>query len=122
MSGSILKSRFPDVSIPDDISVSQLILQKMQEHGTRVAFIDDETGQKIYYAELRQTICLVAGKLLERGIRKGDVIFVCLPNHVEFPAVLLAGLHVGALITTCHPSYTEGKTIHIITGINVEKC
>ncbi len=104
----ILKSPFPDVSIPDGVSLSQVILEKMAEHDKSIALIDDATGRKLSYAELRQTICLVAGKLLERGIRKGDVIFVCAPNCVEYPIVFLAGIHVGAIVTTCNPAYTEG--------------
>ena len=104
----ILKSPFPDVSIPDGVSLSQVILEKMAKHDKSIALIDDATGRKMSYAELRQTICLVAGKLLERGIRKGDVIFVCAPNCVEYPIVFLAGIHVGAIVTTCNPAYTEG--------------
>ncbi len=74
MSDAILKSRFPDVPIPDSLSLSQLVLERMAGHGSAVALTDDMTGRRISYAELRQTIFLVAGKLLERGIRKGNTV------------------------------------------------
>ncbi len=76
MSDSILKSRFPDVPIPDNVCLSQLILERMAGHGSAMAFTDGMTGRQISYAELRQTIFLVAGKLLERGIRKGKCFIV----------------------------------------------
>ena len=107
----ILRSALPDIFIPDNVCLSQIILEKIEEYSSAIALIDDATGRRISYAELRHTILLVAGKLLERGIRKGDVIFVCLPNCVEFSAILLASLHVGAVVTTCNPAYTEGDSL-----------
>ncbi len=107
----ILRNPIPNIFIPDNICLSQIILEKIQEYGSAVALIDDATGRTISYAELRQTIFLVAGKLLERGTQKGDVIFVCVPNCVEFSAILLASLHVGAVVTTCNPAYTEGESM-----------
>jgi len=51
------------------------------------------------YAQLNQRVNRLANALRRAGIKKGDRIFVLMPNRVEILDVLLASLKIGAIYT-----------------------
>ncbi len=54
-------------------------------------------------AELLVRVEQFAGALADRGIGRGDVVAVFLPNRVELILVLLAAWRVGAVVTPINP-------------------
>ncbi|KAK6933461.1 AMP-binding enzyme, C-terminal domain, partial [Dillenia turbinata] len=77
---------------------------------SKVAFIDSVTNRRVTYAELSRNInSLASGLYHALGIRKNDVVFVLSPNSVLYPAICLAVLSVGAILTTANPLNTESE-------------
>ena len=50
------------------------------------------------YQQLGEAVDAMAGRLLAAGVRHGTHVAVLLDNDLSYPAVLLAALHVGAVL------------------------
>ncbi|XP_014662829.1 PREDICTED: 4-coumarate--CoA ligase 4-like [Priapulus caudatus] len=106
--GRILKSQFPDVDVPE-ISVNDFLeqhswLNKPQDSiaviGRSVGPPDASKEWRLSYRELRESVRRVASGLARRGLRKGDVVFVCSSNCPEYVITMLAVYSLGAVLTS----------------------
>ena len=64
-------------------------------------------GNKITYRELYYEIDLCAKALRSQGIRKGDVVSICLPNVPESIYIFYAVNKIGAIANMIHPLSAE---------------
>lgn len=71
-------------------------------------------GRKITYRELFYEIDLCAKSMKAQGIRKGDVISICLPNIPESIIVFYAVSKIGAIANMIHPLSAEEEIKHSI--------
>lgn len=69
------------------------------------ALTDD--AQTLTYGELRTRVQAVAAALRARGLRRGEVLALCLPNSAEFAALFHGALLAGAVVTPMHPALSE---------------
>lgn len=67
---------------------------------------DGPTGRAVTGAELSAAIRAVAGGLAARGIGRGSVVALMLPNGAEFCAAFHAVLWGGGTVTPVNPAYT----------------
>jgi acyl-CoA synthetase (AMP-forming)/AMP-acid ligase II len=102
----IVRSPFPDVSIPD-LTVPAFVLARARERGDRPALIEGNTGQTITYTQLADGADRVAAGLFERGFRPGDVLAIFSPNMPEFAFAFYGTLSAGCIVTTVSPLATE---------------
>ncbi|MFJ8670154.1 class I adenylate-forming enzyme family protein [Streptomyces sp. NPDC093600] len=54
----------------------------------------------------------VASRLADRGVERGDVVAVALPNRVEALLCLFACWHIGAIVTPVNPRLTAEELVH----------
>lgn len=104
-----------DLNIPD-ISLYQYFYNETEKYSNLFAM--DYYGRKITYKELRKKINDVASSFLSYGIRRGDVVTICMPNTPEGVISFLALNKIGAISNMIHPlsSENEIKDILISTG------
>lgn len=104
-----------DFNIPD-VSIYQNFLDNMKNYPTRIAL--DYFGTKITYQDLSHKIDECANAFLNYGIRKNDVITICMPNTPEGVIAFLAINKIGAISNMIHPlsSENEIKNMLIDTG------
>jgi acyl-CoA synthetase (AMP-forming)/AMP-acid ligase II len=69
----------------------------------KVAYVDDYS--QVTWGELWQISGEVASGLARRGVRRGDVVAVQLPNRLEFVFVLAAVVRLGAVFCQFPPDY-----------------
>ncbi|XP_051150976.1 4-coumarate--CoA ligase CCL1-like [Andrographis paniculata] len=105
----IFRSEFPDIDIPNHLSIHEYCFQNISEHGCRPAIINGTTGDVFTYAAVELAARRVAVGLHELGIRKGDVIMLLLRNTPEFAFAFLAASYIGATVTTANPLYTAAE-------------
>jgi len=67
----------------------------------------DYYGYKVKYSELLTMIDDLAKGLYEEGVRKGDIVSVCLPNTIEGITSFFAINKIGAVINFIHPAASE---------------
>lgn len=112
----VYRSKLPDISIPNHMSLHAYCFERMVEFKEKACIIEGST-RKIYNYEQVMSIskCVGAG-LTKLGVGHGDVIMILLPNCPQFVFTFLGGSFIGAIITPANPHYTAGeiaKQVHI---------
>ena len=107
----IHKSPLPDVEIPD-VLLSELVLQKVTVHPDKPALIDGPTGRCLTYGQLDDAARRLAGGLVARGFKPGDVVGIMAPNCPEYAIVFHGVVYAGGTVTTINPTYTQGEVHH----------
>ncbi|MCL4868707.1 MAG: 4-coumarate--CoA ligase family protein [Anaerolineae bacterium] len=107
----IYTSPTPSITIPN-LSLPDYLAPFLAAHGDKVALIDGPSGRTISYPQLQGMIHLVAGGLQKRGLQKGDVVALYLPNLPEFAVVCYGTLLAGGIVTTASPLYTPHELAH----------
>ncbi|MEM4901800.1 MAG: long-chain fatty acid--CoA ligase [Acidilobaceae archaeon] len=98
-----------DPGVLADISIPEVPLYKVLDDSAsmwpdRSAFIF--LGRRVSYREFHESALRFASHLRSRGIGKGDVVALFLPNTPQFAIAYYGSLYVGAIVTTINPLYT----------------
>ena len=101
----------PAPEIPD-LDLASFTLAGAAARGDRPALIDGPSGRSIGFAELAGRVDAVAGALAARGVRRGDVVALYMPNLPEYAVVFHGVLRANATNTTANPLYTERELEH----------
>jgi acyl-CoA synthetase (AMP-forming)/AMP-acid ligase II len=104
----IVKSPYPDVTVPD-LPFTAFLFQNAHQYPDKPALIEGLTGRIITYQQLTDSIQRVAGGLHQRGFRKGDVFAICSPNLPEYAIAFHAVAVLGGIVTTINPLYTADE-------------
>lgn len=91
----------PDISLYDNFK------RNMKKYDNNNAF--DYFGAKTTYKELLEKVDLCANSFLSYGIRKNDVVTICMPNTPEGIISFLALNKIGAISNMIHPLASENE-------------
>ena len=78
----------------------------------------DYYGTKVTYRELFNNIEKVASSLVQRGIKKGDVVSVCLPYLPETIYIIYALNKIGAIVNMIDPRINEQLITDYVNNAN----
>ncbi|MBE5806566.1 MAG: acyl--CoA ligase [Clostridiales bacterium] len=95
-----------NLNIPD-VSVYKYFEDKVINFGNTYCL--DYYGRKVKYNELLKLIDDCAKGLYEYGVRKGNVVTLCLPNTLEGVIAFFAINKIGAIVNFIHPSSGENE-------------
>ncbi|RDD44758.1 4-coumarate--CoA ligase-like 7 [Trichoplax sp. H2] len=104
---SSVRSPYPDVHIPDNVSFFEYVTGNFKNFGNKPAMTDGITGASYTFHQLDDAIKRVASALVKRGLKKGEVVAIISPNCIEWPVLFFAVISVGGIITTCNHGYKE---------------
>ena len=127
----ILRSKLPDIVIPDTPLVAY-VMQHSERLHDKTSIVCGATGRSYTYGALADGIRRVAAGLHARGIRKGDVVGLVSPNIPEFAIVFFAVVQIGAICSTVNPiataeeigaQFADSEAVCLFTiPAMVEKC
>ncbi len=103
------------VDIPD-ISIYQLLEQKCLEYSDKIAI--NYFGHTITYKEFLKQIEDAAKAFRSQGIRKGDVVTICMPNTPEGVISFYAVNKIGAIANMIHPLSGEKEIKDYLVSTN----
>lgn len=101
----IFHSTFPDVTVPE-LTFTDFILQDAAGRGAQPALVDGPSGRTITYGQLVEYVRRVGANLAARGLQKGDVFAIMLPNLPEYAVAFHGVASIGGVLTTINPLYT----------------
>jgi acyl-CoA synthetase (AMP-forming)/AMP-acid ligase II len=107
----IIKSPYPDVSIPKT-ALTPFVLHRAKELSDKPALIEGPTGRRVSYAQLADSISIVAHNLSQRGLKKGEVFGILSPNCPEYAIAFHAVATLGGIVTPINPLYTRHEIAH----------
>ena len=101
-----------------DRTVDAYLAENIARHPDRTAVVsyraDGRTPRRFSYQELGRRVDLAAGALRERGVGRGDVVSIQLPNCWEFVVVALACIRVGAAANPMVPILREREVRYMV--------
>ncbi|MBG9390066.1 MupA/Atu3671 family FMN-dependent luciferase-like monooxygenase [Caenimonas aquaedulcis] len=71
-------------------------------------------GQRMSYRDLDDRACALARALLQRGVKKGDIVGLCLERSPDLVVALLAILKAGAAYLPLDPAYPRDRIAFMI--------
>ena len=102
----IFRSPHPDVDVPD-IALHRFVLERAAELGEKPALIDGPSGRTLTYAQVARGADGIAAGLAARGLRKGQVVGLFMPNLCEFALAFHGTLAAGGVVTTVNSLATQ---------------
>ncbi len=97
-------------------SIYELLKSNISEKENTTAYI--YYGHQVTYKELIKQIDLTAKAFRSQGIRKGDVVTVCMPNTPEGLFCFYALNKIGAVANMIHPLSSEQEIKHYLISTN----
>jgi acyl-CoA synthetase (AMP-forming)/AMP-acid ligase II len=101
----IFHSKGPFVSIPG-LPLAEYVMAQFDTYASEPAIIESSSGRILTYAQLSFGVRCMAASMAQRGLRKGDVAAILLPNVPEYAIVVLGVSVAGGVITTLNPLMT----------------
>ncbi|KAJ7945561.1 4-coumarate:CoA ligase-like protein [Quillaja saponaria] len=100
----IFSSRYPAVSVPENVTLPEFVLQGAELYGDKVAFVEAVTGKEITYNEVVRDTKRFAKALRSLGMKKGHVVIVALPNIAEYAIIALGIMAAGGVFSGANPA------------------
>src|SRR5215207_5774422 len=92
------------------VPVGSVLRAAVRRWGDRTAFVHHDVD--LSFTELGRRAHAVAAGLAERGIGRGDVVAVHLPNCLQYPAVYYGVLLAGAVFSPANPLLPPAGLAH----------
>ena len=105
-------SKHGEVFVPNVTLTDYVLARADAAPPGATAFTDGPTGRAVAYSSLRSHISSVAAGLWQRGLRKGEVMAIFMPNHPEYFFAFHGAASIGAIVTTLNPVYTSSEIAH----------
>lgn len=105
----IHKSPYSDVTIPDDMTLTDYVFQHASRWPDKPAIIDGPSGRTLTYGQIMGGIKKAAAGLAQKGFKKGDTFAIYLPNLPEYAIAFHAVAILGGINTTVNPLYTADE-------------
>ncbi|KAF8142962.1 amp dependent CoA ligase [Mycena galopus ATCC 62051] len=125
---TVFRSAIPLPTIPDDLTIPQFLLDdyvhpigEMRKGTSDIWFIDDASGRKFTFGELRNRSNYLAKGLALSNIKQDEIVLFFSPNHVDYIVATWAFHRIGAIIATANPLYTTDELINILHVSNATK-
>ena len=70
------------------------------------------SGLRYSFKQLKVLTRKFASALVKRGLKKGDVLAIYIPNKAQYPIVYYGSLFLGLTVTTINPQYKAQELVH----------
>ncbi|OMO60521.1 AMP-dependent synthetase/ligase [Corchorus capsularis] len=100
----IFRSKYPPVSVPDNLTLPEFVLQDAELYADKVAFVEAVSGKSYTYREVVRDTGRFAKALRSLGLKKGHVVIVVLPNIAEYGIVALGIMASGGVFSGANPA------------------
>ncbi len=107
----IVKSYWPSLAPYEEIPVYDFLRRSAEAAPDKVSVIGQD-GATRTFARIWSDARKVARLLQDDGVKKGDMVGIFAPNHIDYPAVFFGIQLTGAIPTTLNPLYTPHEIEH----------
>jgi acyl-CoA synthetase (AMP-forming)/AMP-acid ligase II len=107
-------------SLPAPSMQPTLVAQALRDAAAdpdKLAIVDGATGMRLSRADFAQQSAALAAGLEGRGIGRGDVVALAMPNICWWPVVALGVWRAGAALATLNPTWTAAEMGRVLTVV-----
>jgi acyl-CoA synthetase (AMP-forming)/AMP-acid ligase II len=101
---------------PVEPAVATIALRHAAADPSAVAIVDSATGESLTRGELAQRSAALAAGLRARGIGRGDLVALAMPNFAWWPVVALGVWRAGAAIEALSPLWTAEDSARVLAS------
>ncbi|KAJ7644774.1 amp dependent CoA ligase [Roridomyces roridus] len=119
---------YSSVPVPDNLTVPQFLLDdyehplgKLRRGAQDDWFIDDTTGRKVSFGELKTRSSYLARGLANYGMKSDDVVLFLSANHPDFPVAIWAIHRLGAVVALANPKSSPEALINLLRVCRVSR-
>ncbi|WP_035185931.1 long-chain-fatty-acid--CoA ligase [Alteribacter aurantiacus] len=105
------------LNVPEN-SLYHMLRRTVKKNEKRVAVISEE--EKLTYDELLERVNRLADSWRKRGMKKGDMLGLMLPNQAEYIVCFYAAQALGMTVVQINPNYTPRELVQIIHSAKVK--
>ena len=98
--------------MPQESSLHEIFAARAQENPNHVAVIAGD--QQITYGELNKKSDRLARRLIRRGVKREDIVGICVDRSIEMIVGLLAILKAGGAYLPIDPIYPKNRIRFLI--------
>ena len=106
---TVFRSPYPEVDVPQNISLPNFLIQRASERPEKVAYVDGISGAKRTFGEVIDLSRRAAAGYKSLGLQPGDTVAIYSPNTFNWPIAYYGVLLAGGVVTTVNPLYTSGE-------------
>ncbi|MBU3004239.1 AMP-binding protein [Paraglaciecola arctica] len=99
-------------------SILEILDVASKKYCNKVALVCDQ--QELSYAELSQLSIQFAHYLKLKGLEKGDVIALVMPNVLAYPIALFAAYRLGLTVVNMNPMYTFSEIYKVVSDCEIK--
>ena len=100
------------------ITMTSALVRTEKLFGERIAIVDIE--KKFTWQEHIKRISMIAGALLQIGIKKGDRFGIIGPNSFRYQELIYAGYWYGAIPVPINHRLAAPEILHILNDANIK--
>ncbi|CAG5052943.1 unnamed protein product [Parnassius apollo] len=105
----------PDMHlIPAKLNLGEFLIQRLSEHGNKIAMINGATDERLTYNELVQISMNIAVSLVQIGVKRGDVVGICSESRLENWCTVFGITCTGAVMTPLSIGYVKDELKHVM--------
>jgi 4-coumarate--CoA ligase len=110
----------PPIHLPanPNLSLASFLFQSTSSFPHTLSLIDADSGETLTFHQLKLHVTKLAHSLIQLNIDKDDVVLIIAPNSIHFPVCFLAIAALGAVVSTCNPSYTISELSKQVSDCN----
>jgi acyl-CoA synthetase (AMP-forming)/AMP-acid ligase II len=102
---------------PTEPSPATLALRHAAADPDATAVVDGATGERLSRGGLAERSAALAAGLARRGIGRGDLVAVAMPNHAWWPVVALGAWRAGAAVVPLGLRWTAEETARVLARV-----
>jgi acyl-CoA synthetase (AMP-forming)/AMP-acid ligase II len=110
----IFRSDLPDMPVGGG-NLAAVVLDACRQHPSRLAVVDDTTGQRVTYGELAHHADRIGAWFTDRGYGRGDVVAVWAPNIAPWVSVAVGAMAARCAVTGISPLATDPEAAQQLT-------
>jgi acyl-CoA synthetase (AMP-forming)/AMP-acid ligase II len=91
-----------------------LALRHAAHDPDRVAIADGDSGERLTRGELAARSAAIAAGLVRKGVERGDVVALAMPNCAWWPVIALGVWRAGAALAPLNPAWTPPELARLL--------
>jgi len=98
-------------------TIGALWADAVTRHADRGLLLDEASGERMSYAEADAVVGRIAARLAAAGLRRGERIAVCSPQHAEAALLFWAAMRLGLVYVPLDPQLPGGALSGILARL-----
>ncbi|KAL2062727.1 hypothetical protein VTL71DRAFT_5799 [Oculimacula yallundae] len=122
----LFKSSHRDIDIPTDLTTYSFLFnsnnkyfQAQSRASPEKGYTNTATLSRLMHSEIQSLASNISTALiLKHGLKPGDVVSICSPNTIQYPAIMYGIMRAGGIPALSSPGFGEEEMMHVFKTVD----